>query len=61
MIPERVMKELRYIEVATGRKIRNQRVGTYQSRHLRAGLLNRSISLPTPGMAARCGVAKVLA
>lgn len=31
MIPEHVMKELRYIEVATGRKIRNQRVGTYQS------------------------------
>ena len=25
------MRELRYIEVATGRKIRNQRVGTYQS------------------------------
>ena len=25
------MQELRYIEVATGRKIRNQRVGTYQS------------------------------
>jgi len=31
MIPEHVMKELRYIEVATGKKIRNQRVGTYQS------------------------------
>jgi uncharacterized protein (DUF58 family) len=31
MIPEHVIKELRYIEVATGRKIRNQRVGTYQS------------------------------
>jgi uncharacterized protein (DUF58 family) len=31
MIPERVMKELRYIEVFTARKIRNQRVGTYQS------------------------------
>ena len=31
MIPERVMRELRYIEVATARKIRNQRVGTYQS------------------------------
>ena len=31
MIPEHVMSELRYIEVATGRKIRNQRVGTYQS------------------------------
>lgn len=31
MIPEQVMRELRYIEVATGRKIRNQRVGTYQS------------------------------
>jgi uncharacterized protein (DUF58 family) len=31
MIPEAVMRELRYIEVATGRKIRNQRVGTYQS------------------------------
>jgi uncharacterized protein (DUF58 family) len=31
MIPERVMKELRYIEVYTGRKIRNQRVGAYQS------------------------------
>lgn len=31
MIPEHVMKELRYIEVDTGRKIRNQRVGTYQS------------------------------
>jgi uncharacterized protein (DUF58 family) len=31
MIPESVMRELRYIEVATARKIRNQRVGTYQS------------------------------
>jgi uncharacterized protein (DUF58 family) len=31
MIPEHVMKELRYIEVYTGRKIRNQRVGAYQS------------------------------
>src|SRR5688572_32137439 len=31
MIPEAVMRELRYIEVATARKIRNQRVGTYQS------------------------------
>lgn len=31
MIPEQVMRELRYIEVATGRMIRNQRVGTYQS------------------------------
>jgi len=31
MIPEHVMQELRYIEVATSRKIRNQRVGTYQS------------------------------
>jgi uncharacterized protein (DUF58 family) len=31
MIPEHVMKELRYIEVFTARKIRNQRIGTYQS------------------------------
>jgi uncharacterized protein (DUF58 family) len=31
MIPPHVMRELRYIEVATSRKIRNQRVGTYQS------------------------------
>ncbi len=31
MIPEHVMKELRYIEVFTAMKIRNQRVGTYQS------------------------------
>jgi uncharacterized protein (DUF58 family) len=31
MIPEHVMRELRYIEVATSRKILNQRVGTYQS------------------------------
>ena len=31
MIPEHVMKQLRYIEVCTGRKIRNQRVGAYQS------------------------------
>ncbi len=31
MIPEHVVRELRYIEVATARKIRNQRVGTYQS------------------------------
>jgi uncharacterized protein (DUF58 family) len=31
MIPEHVMKELRYIEVVTARKIRNQRVGAYQS------------------------------
>ena len=31
MIPEHVMRELRYIEIYTGRKIRNQRVGAYQS------------------------------
>jgi uncharacterized protein (DUF58 family) len=31
MIPEQVMRELRYIEVETSRKIRNQRVGAYQS------------------------------
>jgi uncharacterized protein (DUF58 family) len=31
MIPEPVMRELRYIEVETTRKIRNQRVGAYQS------------------------------
>ena len=31
MIPQHVMKELRYIEVYTARKIRNQRVGAYQS------------------------------
>ena len=31
MIPEHVMRELRYIEVETSRKIRNQRVGAYQS------------------------------
>jgi len=31
MIPAHVMRELRYIEVYTGRKIRNQRVGAYQS------------------------------
>ena len=31
MIPEHVMRELRYIEVFTARKIRNQRVGAYQS------------------------------
>jgi uncharacterized protein (DUF58 family) len=31
MIPEQVMHELRYIEVYTGKKIRNQRVGAYQS------------------------------
>ncbi|MCC7417260.1 MAG: DUF58 domain-containing protein [Acidobacteria bacterium] len=31
MIPETVMHELRYIEVYTGKKIRNQRVGPYQS------------------------------
>jgi uncharacterized protein (DUF58 family) len=31
MIPEHVMQELRYIEIYTGRKIRNQRVGAYQS------------------------------
>ena len=31
MIPESVMRELRYIEVETNRKIRNQRVGAYQS------------------------------
>jgi uncharacterized protein (DUF58 family) len=31
MIPEHVMKELRYIELMTARKIRNQRVGAYQS------------------------------
>jgi uncharacterized protein (DUF58 family) len=31
MIPEHVMHELRYIEVYTAKKIRNQRVGPYQS------------------------------
>lgn len=31
MIPEHVMHELRYIEVYTAKKIRNQRVGAYQS------------------------------
>lgn len=31
MIPEAVMSELRYIEIETSRKIRNQRVGAYQS------------------------------
>ncbi len=31
MIPEHVMRELRYIEVYTAKKIRNQRVGAYQS------------------------------
>ena len=31
MIPEHVMRELRYIEVETSRQIRNQRVGAYQS------------------------------
>ncbi|MGE5244662.1 MAG: DUF58 domain-containing protein [Betaproteobacteria bacterium] len=31
MIPEPVMRELRYIEVYTAKKIRNQRVGAYQS------------------------------
>jgi uncharacterized protein (DUF58 family) len=31
MIPQHVMRELRYIEVETSRKIRNQRVGAYQS------------------------------
>lgn len=31
MIPDHVMRELRYIEIFTSRKIRNQRVGAYQS------------------------------
>jgi uncharacterized protein (DUF58 family) len=31
MIPEAVRRELRYIELMTARKIRNQRVGAYQS------------------------------
>jgi uncharacterized protein (DUF58 family) len=31
MIPEHVMRELRYIEVYTAQKIRSQRVGAYQS------------------------------
>lgn len=31
MIPDHVMRELRYIEIYTARKIRNQRVGAYQS------------------------------
>jgi uncharacterized protein (DUF58 family) len=31
MIPEHVVHELRYIEVCTAKKIRNQRVGAYQS------------------------------
>lgn len=31
MIPDHVMRELRYIEIFTARKIRNQRVGAYQS------------------------------
>jgi uncharacterized protein (DUF58 family) len=32
MIPEEVMRELRYIEVTTSRKMRNPRVGPYTSR-----------------------------
>jgi len=32
MIPEEVMRELRYIEVATAKKMRNPRVGPYTSR-----------------------------
>src|SRR5262249_35626379 len=32
MIPEEVMRELRYIEVTTARKMRNPRVGPYTSR-----------------------------
>lgn len=31
MIPDHVMRELRYIEIFTARKIRNQRIGAYQS------------------------------
>jgi uncharacterized protein (DUF58 family) len=31
MIPQHVMRELRYIEIYTARKIRSQRVGAYQS------------------------------
>jgi uncharacterized protein (DUF58 family) len=31
MMPEHVRRELRYIELYTGKKIRNQRVGPYQS------------------------------
>jgi uncharacterized protein (DUF58 family) len=37
MIPEEVVKELRYIEVATARKMRNPRVGQYTSRMRGAG------------------------
>jgi uncharacterized protein (DUF58 family) len=32
MIPEQVMRELRYIEVSSSRKMRNPRIGTYTSR-----------------------------
>ena len=37
MIPEAVMRELRYIEVYTAKRIRNLRVGAYTSPHRGAG------------------------
>ena len=32
MLPERITRELRYLEIYTARKMRNLRAGTYQSR-----------------------------
>ena len=32
MLPERIVRELRYLEIYTARKMRNLRAGTYQSR-----------------------------
>jgi uncharacterized protein (DUF58 family) len=37
MLPERITRELRYLEIYTGRKMRNLRAGTYTSRTRGAG------------------------
>jgi uncharacterized protein (DUF58 family) len=37
MLPERITRELRYVEIYTARKMRNLRAGTYQSRLRGAG------------------------
>jgi hypothetical protein len=48
MIPEHVMRELRYIEVYTAKKIRNLRVGAYTSPLRGPGSTRRTSAAPTP-------------
>jgi uncharacterized protein (DUF58 family) len=49
MIPEHVMNELRYIEIYTAKRIRNQRVGVYQSTRRGAGFDFDEHQLYRPG------------